>query len=202
MTRMKSIQRDSWQWFKERAHGTHAKTWLAALSFSESSFFVIPPDILLVAILLAGSSRWIYYASFTTIVSVVGAVFGYVVGALFYDTLGIRIVELYSLEEEFHYVGNLFDNNAPWVIFLAAFTPIPYKVFVLSAGFFKIHFFLFILVSIVGRGTRYFLIAYLVHAFGEHVTRMFVRYSNIATAVVVIIVLILLFIYFGVPIIP
>lgn len=175
----------STRWFKERAHGTHAKAWLFALSFSEASFFVIPPDVLLIAILMAGASRWLYYALLTTVASVLGALFGYGIGFFFFDAVGIRIVELYHLTEELARTQNLYNRNAFWVIFTAAFTPIPYKVFVLSAGFFKVNFMVFLVASIIGRGLRYFLVAYITKLFGGGMTRLYLRYFNVITFVVV-----------------
>lgn len=174
------------EWFKERAHGTHAKGWLLALSFSESSFFVIPADVLLVAILMAGATRWVYYATITTAASVAGGIFGYAIGFLFFDTVGIQIIELYGLAEGMSKVGLLYNDNAFWVIFTAAFTPIPYKIFVLSAGFFKVNFISFIVASIIGRGLRYFLIAYIVKIFGGKMTKILFRYFNIITLIAVI----------------
>ncbi len=168
-------------WFRERAHGTHARMWLVILAFSESSFFLIPPDILLVAILMAGARRWVYYATITTIAAVCGSIFGYVVGLLFFNTVGINIVEWYGLTDQMIEVGRIYDNNTFWVIFMAAFTPIPYKVFVLLAGFFKVNFFYFILASILGRGLRYFTVAYITKLFGEEMVRILFRYFNIIT---------------------
>jgi len=176
----------SGKWFKDRAHGAHAKAWLAALSFSEASFFVIPPDILLVAILMVGSSRWVYYAGLTTIVSILGGAFGYVIGFFFFDTVGVGMIELYNLTEEFLEVQELYSDNAFLVIFAAAFTPIPYKIFVLSAGFLKINFIIFLIASIIGRGLRYFLIAYITKTFGGEMTRLFLRYFNIITVLAVL----------------
>ena len=175
-----------WLWFKERAHGTHAKAWLLFLSFSESSFFIIPPDFLLIPILLAGAKRWIYYATITTVAAVAGAIFGYILGAFFLETVGARLVEFYGIAERVTAIGTLFDDNVFWVIFTAAFTPIPYKVFVLSAGFFKVNIFSFIIASILGRGLRYFAIAFLMKRYGEHITRLALRYFTLATFIAVV----------------
>lgn len=174
-----------WLWFKERAHGSHARAWLLFLSFSESSFLIIPPDFLLIPILLAGAQRWIYYAAITTIAAVAGAIFGYILGAFFLETIGIRLVEFYGIAEKVTAIGTLFNDNVFFVIFTAAFTPIPYKVFVLSAGFFKVNIFSFIIASILGRGLRYFAIAFLMKRYGEHITRLALRYFTLATFIAV-----------------
>ncbi len=183
-----TLQTRSTEWFKERAHGAYAKAWLFFLSFTESSFLFIPPDILLVAILLAGSRQWFHYATLTTIASVLGAVFGYAVAVFFFDTVGIKIIHFYNLEVVMDSVRLLFNNNAFLVIFTAAFTPIPYKVFVLAAGFLKVNFFAFLVASIIGRGMRYFVISYTVHMFGKRAVTLLSRYSVAVTLSVVILI--------------
>ncbi len=190
------LQTRSTEWFRERAHGAYAKAWLFFLSFSESSCLFIPPDILLVAILLTGSRQWFHYATLTTIASVLGAVFGYAVAVFFFDTVGIKIIHLYNLEGPMEVVRTLFNNNAFLVIFTAAFTPIPYKVFVLMAGFLKVNFFIFLMASIVGRGLRYFIISYTVRMFGKRATVLLSRYSIAIT--ISILILIVIFILKGV----
>lgn len=183
-------------WFKQRAHGPYAKAWLFFFSFTESSFLFIAPDVLLIAILLAGSRQWLYYGLLTTVASVLGAIFGYIIMAFFFDTVGIRIIDLYHLGGQVELARSAFSDNAFLVIFLAAFTPIPYKVFVLGAGFFKINFFIFLLASVVGRGLRYTLIAYLVHVFGARATALLSRYSIVLTVVIIIVVGVYLVKYF------
>lgn len=183
-----TLQTRSTQWFRERAHGAYAKAWLFFLSFSESSFLFIPPDILLIAILLAHSRKWFYYSILTTVASVLGAVFGYAVAVFFFDTIGIKIIHFYNLEVHVDYARLLFNNNAFLVIFTGAFTPIPYKVFVLMAGFLKVNFFIFLVASIIGRGLRYFVVSYAVHLFGKQATVFISRYSAALTVSVIILV--------------
>ena len=182
-SRLEEFKKTSTRWFKARAHGPHAKAWLFVLSFSEASFFVIPPDVLLIAILMTGASRWIEYAAFTTIASVTGGIFGYFIGLFFFDTIGVGIIEFYHVADELKEVQLLFNNNAFLVIFIAAFTPIPYKIFVLSAGFLKINFLAFVIASFVGRGLRYFVVAYITKVFGGKITRIFMRHFNSITLI-------------------
>ena len=125
----------SWEWFSGRAEGAHTKAWLLALSFTESFIFIIPPDPLLSAIILAGSSRWKYYAFITTIASVLGAVLGYLIGVFFFETVGTFIIHTYSLESNFTLVQENFDKNTFGVILFAAVTPIPFKVLSLWRDF-------------------------------------------------------------------
>ncbi len=181
MTRLAELPARGWEWFRARAHGRHAAFWLGALAFAESSFFLVPPDVLLVAILLAGADRWARYAALTTAASVAGGLFGYALGALFFDTAGAGIISFYGLGEEFAAVRELFRENAFAAIFAAAFTPIPYKVFVLAAGFFGVGLAPFLLASVAGRGLRFFLVAWIVRQFGEEMLRLFLRLLNVAT---------------------
>lgn len=180
------------RWFKKRAHGTHAKAWLVLLSFSEASFFIVPPDVLLIAILMAGASRWILYATITTVASLAGGIFGYFIGFLFFDAVGFRIIEFYHLAEQMKEIQLLYHNNAFWVVVTAAFTPIPYKLFTLSAGFFKINIIVFITASIFGRGLRYFLVAYITKLFGGKITRLLLKYFNIITVIVIAVIVIII----------
>ncbi|PIR86311.1 cytochrome B [Candidatus Kaiserbacteria bacterium CG10_big_fil_rev_8_21_14_0_10_43_70] len=173
----------SWEWFSVRAEGAHTKAWLLALSFTESFIFIIPPDPLLSAIILAGSSRWKYYAFITTIASVLGAVLGYLIGVFFFETVGTFIIHTYSLESNFTLVQENFDKNTFGVILFAAITPIPFKVFVLMAGFLKANFFAFILASILGRGARYALVAFATHKLGGRALTIARRHSMSVTVI-------------------
>ncbi len=192
-TWMHGVRDRVWAWFSERAHGAHARAWLFAVSFSESSFFLVPPDVLLVAILLAGAERWVFYASLTTVASVLGGAFGYVLGAAFFDTVGSRIISLYDLAGAMARVSDLYHANAFWAVFTAAFTPIPYKVFVLAAGFFKVDFLAFMAASLLGRGLRFFAVAFIVRRYGEGILALVMRYFNALTALFILGVLALVF---------
>ena len=183
LARLKIKGRD---WFMRRAHGPHAKAWLIFFSFGEASFFPIPPDILLIAILLAGASRWFQYALITTVTSALGGAFGYFVGIFFFGVAGKFIISFYGLEEEMFRVAQLFEDNAFLTIFTAAFTPVPYKVFTIAAGFFKIDFWVFLLASIVGRGMRFFAIGYAVKLYGKTLGRFIYKYFNILSIIIIL----------------
>ena len=185
------------KWAVKHAEGPHARFWLAAVSFSEASFFLVPPDVLLIAILLTSAKRWVYYAGFTTIFSVLGGVFGYGIGMIFFDLAGEPLVRLYNLEEQIKTVGGLFEKSAFLAIFSAAFTPIPFKVFTISAGLFNINFVTFIIASLLGRGIRFFAIAGLLRLYGKSVGALIYRYFNIASLLLVLalIVGVLIFVY-------
>ena len=127
-------------WSHNHSQGENAKLWLAIFSFTEASFFPIIADVFLLAILLGNGVRWVYYSFITTIFSVLGAAFGYLIGLLFFDLIGEFIIQTYNLQSQMLVVGEMFANNSFWAIFISAFTPIPFKVFTISAGFFKINF--------------------------------------------------------------
>lgn len=165
-------------WSKEKASSPYAIWWLFIIAFTESSLFLIPPDILLVAILLTGFSRWFHLAFITTLASVLGGIVGYLIGWFLFDSIGSPIINFYGLSEEFSLVGSLFNDNAFWSIFVASFTIIPYKVFTIAAGLFGINIFSFTLASVLGRGLRFLIISYLVYRFGHLFNQMIHRYFN------------------------
>ncbi|MFZ2832023.1 MAG: VTT domain-containing protein, partial [Minisyncoccia bacterium] len=147
-------------WVVRHAEGKNAKWWLFGISFAESSFFPIPPDVLLVAILMTRERvRAFYYAAITTAGSVLGGLFGYAIGYFLFQTVGVWLVQMYHLEVQIITVQKLFMDNAFFAIFVAAFTPIPYKVFTIAAGLFGISIPTFIIASILGRGGRFFAVA-------------------------------------------
>lgn len=170
--------RKCWEWFQARATSKHAEAWLAVMSFSESSFFLIPPDVLLIAILSAQAGRWVYYAVLTTVSSVAGAVFGYALGYYVFEPLVQPLIELYGLATEFAHVGALYEESTFISVFTAAFTPIPFKVFVLAGGFFKVPLIPFVLASIMGRGMRFFIVAWLSHRYGPRGAEFALRYMD------------------------
>jgi membrane protein YqaA with SNARE-associated domain len=178
-------------WVVHHAKAAHARVWLAGLSFAESSFFPIPPDVLLIAMLIASAKRWVQLASITTIFSVLGGLFGYAIGALFFDVAGEGVVAFYGLEEEMKHVGELFADNTFMAIFLAAFTPIPFKVFTIAGGLFKVPLLLFVLGSLFGRGIRFFVIAFLMKLYGKRIGDALYKYFNWVTFGLLAVVLIL-----------
>ncbi len=183
-------------WTVKHANGEHAKFWLAGLSFAEASFFPVPPDVFLAAIIAARRQRkWLYYSIITTIASIAGGVFGYMIGVWFFDSLGNFLISLYGLEKSANMIKELFVGNAFWAVFIAGFTPIPYKVFTISAGFFSINFFVFILASTISRGLRFLSVGYIINVFGEEIGKFVFKYFNILTLfIAVIIVVLVLFI--------
>ncbi|MBI5078208.1 MAG: DedA family protein [Candidatus Yonathbacteria bacterium] len=183
-------------WTVRHAEGKNAKWWLFGLSFAESSFFPIPPDVLLAAILLTRERvRAFFYATITTLGSVLGGLFGYAIGYFLFQTVGVWLVHAYHLEQQMVTVQKLFSDNAFFAIFVAAFTPIPYKVFTIAAGLFGISIPTFIVASVLGRGGRFFLVATVMRYFGGHIARVFYRYFNALSFVFVFVLGIVVYIF-------
>ena len=180
-------------WFIHYARAPHAQAWLSFFSFIESSIFPLPPDILLVAMILVRRTRWIRYAAITAIFSILGGIAGYFIGAVFFETIGEKIIAFYGLEEEITFIGTLFKENAFLSIFIAAFTPIPYKVFTLSAGFFSVNLLVFITASVIGRSIRFFAVSYIVKFYGDRRGYSTYRYFDLLTLLAVFIAVVLFF---------
>jgi len=180
-------QKNKWvEWFLVRAHGTHVKRWLAFIAFTESVILPIPTAAFLIPVLMAGAKRWVYYAALTTLFSVLGGVVGFFIAVFFFDVIGIKIIEFYGLSSQLEDVKLLYDGNAFIVNFVGAFTPIPYKLFVFSSGFLKSNFLIFLTASILGRGLQFFLIGYIMNLFGEKITKIFLKYFNIAVIILIV----------------
>jgi membrane protein YqaA with SNARE-associated domain len=174
-------------WVVQHARGKRAVWWLAGISFVEASFFPIPPIALLAVMLAGGSGRWFYYSAVTAIMSVAGGVFGYMIGVWFFDLFGQSIVAFYGLEHEMLVVGQKFSDNAFLTIFTAAFTPIPYKLFTISAGLFGINFVSFFFASVAGRSLQYLLFGFLMGKYGPRIGMLVFRYFNALLLALVVI---------------
>lgn len=179
-------------WAIRHAEGPHGKFWLSLFSFAESSFFPIPPDILLVAILLARQRhRWVFWGLLTTIFSLLGGLFGYLIGFLLFEAVGKPLISFYNLEEQVLQVSFLFSKNTFLTMFIAAFTPIPYKVFTIAGGLFTVPILPFGLASLLGRGIRFFAEAFLLKVYGARIARVLYKYFNIFSVIIVAIVVVL-----------
>jgi membrane protein YqaA with SNARE-associated domain len=162
--------------------------WLSGLSFAESSFFPVPIDPLLLVMTCIKPNKWARYALIASVTSVLGGIFGYAIGYYFFDLFGQKIVNFYSLQDEFMKVGLLFNQNAFFSIFVSAFTPIPYKIFTIAGGFFKINIFTFIFASIFGRSLRFFIVAFLAKMFGKRYGKLFLKFLDIIMLLLIIVI--------------
>ncbi|MCG6905064.1 MAG: DedA family protein [Desulfobacteraceae bacterium] len=169
-------------------------TWaLFLLAFCESSFFPIPPDILLIALAVAVPAKAIRYALVCSVGSVLGGALGYLIGWQFMAAIGERIVAFYGLEGKVRLIEEVYQRYDAWAVGIAGFTPIPYKVFTIAAGMFKVNFWVFMIASLVSRSARFFLLGGLIYAFGPRIQRFIDRYFN-TLAVVFCVLLVLGFI--------
>ena len=184
------------EWFETNALKPAAGFWLFVITFIESSFFPIPPDPFLAVMSYVRKNKWLYYAVFVTIASVLGGVFGYFIGFYLYEIVGKPIINFYKVQSEFDYVKNLFSENAFWTIFTAAFTPIPYKIFTIAAGVAHVNILILIIASLIGRGIRFVLVAFIMKKYGEKMFNVFFKYFNIIT--ISIVILIILYIIFNI----
>ena len=148
-----------------------SKPLLAFISFIESSFFPIPPDVMIVPMVLAKKENYLQIFLIATIFSVLGGIFGYFLGSLFLD-FSMSIIEFYNYENKVFELQEKLSNKTGlvfWVgtLFLAGFTPLPYKVFTITSGFIGFNLYIFIVISLISRGLRFFIVSYFSMKFGE-----------------------------------
>ena len=178
-----------------------SKRYLAIVSFLESSFFPIPPDVMVIPMVISKKKEFFKIFLIATIFSVLGGIFGYLIGAFFFD-IGIKIVTFYSYENKLiDLKNNLMNSDSfyAWlvILFLAGFTPLPYKVFTIVSGLINFNFPIFILISLISRGLRFFIVSYLASKFGDAFTNFMNQYGQKwFTIVGIIIVVIAILFYF------
>ncbi len=149
--------------------------------------------------LAAGAGKWAYLAALTTLASIAGALFGYMLGLFVFEPIVQPLINLYHLSDEFAHVGSLYAHSTFAVVFLAAFTPIPFKVFVLAGGFFAVPLVPFLVGSALGRSMRFYLVAWLSHHFGPRAAELFLVYFKQITFALVFVAAIIAFFYYKVP---
>lgn len=157
-------------------------TWaLFVIAFAESSFFPIPPDVLLITLAVAIPARAFRYASVCTLGSILGGALGYLIGYQFYDILGAPIIALYAAQHHYEGLQGLYQRYDAFAVAVAGITPIPYKIATITAGFFDINFPRFMLASIVSRSARFFLIGLLIRLFGPFIRSFIEKYFELLT---------------------
>lgn len=172
-----------YDWVLSWAETPYAVPALFVLAFAESSFFPIPPDVLLIALAISVPTRALYYALVCSVGSVLGGMLGYLIGYQFMELIGIHIVELYGFTSQWEYVKVLYDQWAALAVFVAGFSPVPYKVFTIAGGACKINFPVFVLASAVSRSARFFIVAVLIYYFGAPIRSFIDRYFNLLAIV-------------------
>ena len=171
----------------ETPYGTPA---LFVLSFAESSFFPIPPDVLQIALSVSKPRRSFYYAAVSVLASVLGAVFGWYIGYALWNVIGEFVMAHFGwvgfTQENFDKVADLYNQYGFMAITVAAFTPLPYKIFTIAAGVFKIGLPVLLVASVLGRSARFFAVATCIYLFGPAVKDLIERYFELATVVFVV----------------
>ena len=177
-----------------------SKYYLAVVSFIESSFFPIPPDVMIIPMVISKKEDFLKISLISTIFSVLGGILGYLIGAFFFD-LAMQIMTFYGYEEKLiNLKNNLIKNEGflAWlgILFLAGFTPLPYKVFTIASGLIGFNLIIFILISLISRGLRFFIVAYLSYKFGNLFTQFMREHgSKWFTIVGILIVLVAIVVY-------
>ncbi|MFC4173864.1 YqaA family protein [Microvirga sp. GCM10011540] len=159
---------------------------LAAVSFAESSFFPVPPDVMLVPMMLARPDRAWTYALICTVTSVLGGVVGYLIGLFLYDSIGAWLFQVYGLTEGAETFRQSYAEYGHWVILLKGLTPIPYKLVTITSGFASYSLFWFVVLSVVTRGARFFFIALLMTRFGPVIKGMIDRHFNLIAGLAIV----------------
>lgn len=155
-----------YDWTMSLASGRHSERALAGVSFVESSFFPIPPDILLIPMIIAQPHKAWRLAGIATLASVIGGFFGYAIGFFLFEAVGRPILEFYGIVGKYAELKELFDQWGAWIIIVKGMTPIPYKFLTITSGALHFDLLIFALASIVSRGLRFFLVAALLWKFG------------------------------------
>jgi len=172
-----------YQWVIDLSERPSATWALAGVSFAESSFFPVPPDIMLVPMCVARPERAWWYAFVCTIASVVGGLFGYAIGALLYESVGLFLIQLYGYGQKVDAFQQAYAHYGHWIILIKGLTPIPFKVVTITSGFAHYSLFWFIVLSLITRGARFFLVAGLLYWIGPPARTFIEKRLGLVTAI-------------------
>lgn len=182
------LHRRLYDWTLHWAHTPYGSIALFTLAFCESSFFPIPPDVLLMALAFSIARKSFKYAAICSAGSILGGGFGYFIGFGLFDFVGIPILATLGLMEKFDYVKEQYNSNAFSAVAIAGFTPIPYKVFTIAAGACKINLWTFFIASAISRSGRFFIVAALICIFGPKIKHFIEKYFNIISIAFVVLI--------------
>jgi membrane protein YqaA with SNARE-associated domain len=186
----RSLLRRLYDWAVDAAHKPHAMWTMGTIAFAESSFFPVPPDVMLIPMALARPERAYLMAAWCTVASVAGGLVGYAIGALLYDSVGAWLIHLYGYGDKVDQFRAAYAQWGAWIILLKGLTPIPFKIVTITSGFAGYNFALFVLFSIITRGARFFLLAFLLHRYGEQARHIIERrlglWVTIGAAVIIL----------------
>lgn len=185
----KSVRR-LYNWVISWAESPYSAWALFIVAFAESSFFPIPPDILLIALAVSIPLQAFRYAIICSVGSVLGGAFGYLIGYQFFDIIGEPLVRFYAAEEQYQKIQEWYRRYDAYAVAVAGLTPIPYKVATITAGFFDVHFGRFIFASAVSRSARFLLIGTLIRFFGPQIRSFIEKYFEILTLIFLILLVV------------
>ena len=172
-----------YQWVIDLSERPSAPWALAAVSFAESSFFPVPPDVMLVPMCLARPKLAWFYAALCTLASVIGGLLGYAVGALLYQSVGMFLIQLYGYGAKVDAFTEAYQHYGAWIILIKGLTPIPYKVVTITSGFAHYSLFWFVVLSVITRGLRFFMVAGLLYWIGPSARTFIEKRLGLVTAI-------------------
>lgn len=172
-----------YDWVLRLSEHRYAPSALFGVSFAESSFFPIPPDVMLIPMILADRLKAWRFALICTIASVLGGLFGYYIGAALFDVIGEPIIALYGLDHKMDAFFENYREHGALIVFLAGFTPIPFKVFTIASGVAGLNLPVFVIASLLSRGARFFIVSALLYFFGPTIRAFIERYLGILSLV-------------------
>lgn len=186
----RSLIRRLYDWCLSAAYKPHAMWTMSAVAFAESSFFPVPPDFMLIPMALARPDRAYVMAVWCTAASVTGGLLGYAIGALLYDSVGAWLIQLYGYGDKVDAFRAAYAQWGALIILLKGLTPIPYKIVTITSGFAGYNIGLFVLFSVISRGTRFFVLAFLLHRYGDRARHVVEKQLGLwATALAAVVVI-------------
>ncbi|GLS44814.1 YqaA family protein [Methylobacterium brachythecii] len=178
-----------YEWILALAATPSAPWVLGVVAFAESSFFPVPPDAMMVPMAVTRPERVWLYATIATVASVLGGLLGYAIGALLFDSVGQWLFQLYGLTDKAHTFQESYAKYGHWVILLKGLTPIPYKLVTITSGFAHYSLFWFVVLSIITRGARFFVLAGLLGRYGLSIRAVLDRHLNVVVAISVAVII-------------
>ena len=176
-----TIIRKLYDWTLDKASQKSASWFLSIIAFAESSFFPIPPDIILIPMVLAKRTKAFFYALICTFSSVAGGIFGYLIGFVLFNTIGVHLINFYNLNEHVSEFKSYYIAYGAWVVIIAGFTPFPFKVITIASGLFQLNFIIFIICSFISRGARFYIVSSLLYFYGHSIKIYINKYFNFLT---------------------
>ncbi len=170
-----------YDWMMEMAENRRAVWALSAVAFAESSFFPLPPDIMLIPMVLAKRTKAFVYALWASISSVAGGMAGYAIGYFLYDTVGRPLLDFYGYGEKFSSFAAQYNEWGAWIVLMAGLTPFPYKVITIASGVTGLGFAIFMVASIIARSIRFFAVSALLYRFGTPIRDFIEKYFGLVS---------------------